>query len=912
MQRILLLLLCLSTVGGLYGQTVLEDFETGEPTLPWNAYEGTFVVVANPIDTVNTTTPYSTSNTSEYVGSYTKSAGAAYSYFVAELAEPLDLSTNNQFSIQVYAGAATRLIMKLEQRDGGATAQSIERSVNIPTASVWRTYTFDFSDAADLDQLNNIILFFDPGTEGSEDTYLFDNLTVSPAGDCAGTVADPTVLDDFECQRNATYGLGYDDLRVVANPDPSGINTSAGVGEYTDRDGAYHALVIDTGTPLDLTTNNYLCMKVWAPVTGNLLFKLEGGTEYEEGVQIDMTDTWTEVCVDLTAQAGGGNTRIVFFFNAGTEMAAGDVYYIDDITLTPAPAPAVTALEDFEDGPRLNWTAGGVNGTFNGAIANPDKEGNDSDNVGSYTRGSANFAQLTAALPDGVDLSDAPQLNLDVWAPTAGTAVTVQLSSQSAGRVNATATVTEAESWETLTFDFSANADLNDFTSITLLFAPSSSGTGTYYFDNLTAGGSAADACAGVEADPTYLDDFECQRNVTYGVGGEFLEAVANPYRAAGSDNTSTMVGAFADQPGEFNALAIDFGTPVDLSTNSQFSIQVWAPVAGDLVFKLESDAGSSPEVRQTIPAVEEWATYTVDFSDAAGMGYTRLVIFFGAGTNNAAANTYYIDNLRLGRAPYVSDCVATFETTASTPASGTYFDNGPFDPNGLVIVENPDQSGINTSEFVALFEESADGVQPYAGLALDLSTPIALAPDAKTATMKVWMPAAATVVFKLERGDMEPAATMDIVAEYTTPEAWQELTFDLSQAVDGAQYTRITVILNSTAIPEENQTYYFDDIAVGGGDCANLTGLFTPRTAVDALRVYPNPVDRQLTIENPDGAVRFALTNMLGQQVQELRVEENRTQVQWPVDDLRAGTYLLTAQDRSGRLVARTIMIKR
>ncbi|WP_116127150.1 T9SS type A sorting domain-containing protein [Lewinella sp. IMCC34183] len=909
MQRLLLIFLCVAGFGLLNAQTVLEDFEGGTADLPWNAYEGSFAVIDNPVDTLNTTTPNSTSNTSESVGSYTKGE-VAYSYFVAELTDTLDLSTDNQFSIQVYASAPTSFILKLERRDSPGTGQSIEETVNIPTAGVWRTYTFDFSDGAGLDSLNNIILFFDPGTEMSTGTYLFDNLTVSPAGDCAGTATDPTVLDDFECQRNATYGIGYDDLEVVANPDPTGINTSATVVKYTDRDGPFHALVIDYDDPVDLATNNYLCMKVWAPVTGDLLFKLEGGTIYEQRVPITQTGTWVEVCADLSPRIGAGNTRIVFFFNAGVEDAAGDVYYIDDITLTPPP-PA-EAIEDFEDGPRLSWTtAGGNNGTFNGAIANPDMNGNTSANVGSYTRGSAPFAALNATLVGGLDLTGAPQLNLDVWAPAANTEVTLQLDSPIAGRVNATATVTAANTWETLSFTFAGSESVTDFTSVTILFAPNTTGTGTYYFDNLTQGLATVDPCADVEIDPSVLDDFECQRNANYTTGSEFLSVVANPAGGTGSANKSPTVGAFADQAGAFNSLVIDFGEEIDLSINDQLYADIWAPVAGRILFKLEGGTGAAVEIFQDIPSVGAWNTYTVDLSPYAGMGYSRLVMFFGAGTNNTTPNTYYIDNLRLGLPAYDMSCVATFESDALSFPAGSYFENGEYTDNGLIIVENPDKSGINTSDNVALFEEAADGSQPWAGLALDLNAPITLSAGNKSATMKVWMPMESSVAFKLERGDMEPTTTGDIVAAYTTPGEWQELSFDLTPALDGATYERITLIFNNTEIPDENMTYYFDDIALGGADCNDATGIFTPIT-VDKLRVYPNPMNDQLTIENPNGAVHFTLTNMLGQQVKELRADGARTQVEWNVGDLRVGTYLLTAQDAEGRLVARSVVLKR
>ncbi|MBB4079549.1 hypothetical protein GGR28_002174 [Lewinella aquimaris] len=903
MQRLLLLLLLCTAGFGLNAQVVLEDFEGGTADLPWQAFEGTYAgPVENPED--------STANTSEWVGSYTKAGDKAYSYFVAKLDAPLDLSTNNQFSIQIYAGAATQLLMKLE---GGG--QNIERTVNIATANVWRTYTFDFSAAAGFTGLTDIILFFDPGVETSTDTYLFDNLIASPAGPCAGTVKDETIVDDFECQRNATYGVpGFNDIEVIVNPDKSGINTSDSVGQYTDRDGAFHALVIDYNSAIDLSTNNMLCMKVWAPIAGDILFKLEGGTSaaVERRATVSETSTWTEVCIDFSDQASANHKKIVIFLNVGVDEAEGDIYYIDDITLTPA--PAAEPLEDFEGGAKLSWGPlngnSDLNGTFNGPIVNPDTDINTSSTVGSYTRGSSLFSTLTATLPAGLDLSSNPQLNLDVWVPADGTEVTLQLVSATDGPKNATATATTGQEWQTLNFNFEEFDDITDFQQINIQFAPNTTGTGLYLFDNLTQGQSTVDACADVEPDPTILDDFECQRNATYSGDAQFLTVVDNPDAGDDSPNKSTKVGKFDDQPGSFNALVVDYATPIDLSLRNQFSATVWAPVEGQLLFKLEGGTGANVEKFVEIDTVNAWSTYTVDFSDAVGGGYTKLVLFFGAGEDNAAVNTYYIDDLGFSRAPYAASCISTFDNVDYTLADWTYFANGDFSENDFIISDNPKTTGINDSERVGTFEEATNG-EPFAGMYSDLEAPIVLTSGAKFVTMKVLMDFATTVAFKLERPRDGAPGSGDVIAEYTTPGDWQELTFDMSALPDGAMYDRITIIMNNTEIPTAAMTYYFDDIAVGGGDCGNLTSLFAPVT-IESLRVFPNPISNQLTIENALGATSFTLTNMLGQQVARKQDTGAGTQVQWELGELAKGTYLLTAQDRTGRMIARSMVVKR
>ena len=904
MQRLLLFLALLVSAATLPAQAVvLEDFEGGVADLNWMAFDGTYDgPVLNQADSLR--------NTSEWAGSYTKGA-PAFSTFLADFDAPLDLSVNNRFSIQINAGAATSLLMKLE---GGG--QSIERRVNITVPNFWRTYTFDFFDAREMTGLNRIVLFFDAGTEDSMDTYLFDNLIALPADDCSGTVEDVTIIDDFECQRNAAYGGGFDELEVIDNPVPGGINQSTGVGEYTDQPGEFAGLVIDYDGGLDLSVNNFICIDVYAPVAGNLLVKLQGGISmpFEVGNQVETTNEWVQVCVDFSSQAAADHDELVFFFNAG-ENGEGDIYYIDNITRTPAPVQA--ALEDFEDGANLSWGPANnnptVNGTYNGVVANPMMgEGNMSPNVGSYTRAGTNFSTLSAELQEGLDLSANPQMNLDVLLPAGSSAVTLQLVSALEGPRSISVTGVEAGSWQTVNFNFEEFAEVDDFFQVNILFDPNTMMTGTYFYDNLAQGITTVDACVEVPTDEDVLDDFECQRNANYTCCDVTVMPANNPQITPA--NTSLRVGEVMDPPGGFNALVIDNGEAFDLSLKNQLSMKILAPVAGQILFKLEGGPNAALEIFQDIPAVGEWTTMTVDLSGAAGQGYTRLALFFGAGTDNATANIYYIDDVELNRAPFSMDCVTTFEGDDITLENWMYFANGSLEAEPFVIESNPLVSDGNQSESVGSFLKASDG-ETFAGITSVPIAPIVIS-DVKTATIKILMPVAGNVVLKLEAPRGEALPSGDLVAEYTTPNEWQTLTFDLSSTQGGMPieagfaYDRLTLIPNIGVIPDATQMIFFDDIAVGGAMCGT-TSLFNPAPRLADLRVFPNPVGERLTIENADDATDFAVHNLLGQQLRTLRSERGSPRLDMDMSDLPRGTYVLTARNRSGQLVARTKFVK-
>jgi hypothetical protein len=904
-KAVLSALLLIASFAWSFGQVVLEDFEDGA-RLPWNASfgDGVFEVVDNPPfgDTLGI-------NGSAKAGAYTKEAGRAFSLLIAVLDEPLDLSLNNQFRIQVKAPVRTSFILKLE-----GTGEAIEERKKIGVANQWIEYTFNFSRAKEMSTLDKIILFFDPGVDESEDTYLFDNLIAEPSGECDGVERDPSVLDDFECQRNIVYGEpGYLDIEAVDNPDPSGINTSARVGRYTDRQGAFHALVIPFFDDLPLQDRNIVKIKVWAPVTGRLLVKFERGASapVEKDVQVTDIETWVEYAIDFSDQAGARHQALVFFFNAGVADAEGDIYYIDDIRLE-AP-PEREPLEDFEGGPKLVWESlqnnPALNGTFNGAIPNPDPSGvNTSPTVGSYTKGTSALGGLQALLPVGFSLTGDPQINLQVWAPPGATSFSIQLFSPLEGLKLVTRPIEETQQWVNLSFNFEEFEDIDDFERIELYFDRQLASSDTWYFDNLIQGAATIDPCEGVVPIPNIIDDFDCQRNVPIIAGADRLQVVRNPDPSGINPNASDLVGQYSDPLDEWSALVWDFGEAIDLSILNQLNAKIWSPKAVPLLFKLEGGTSAPVEIFANVTQTGTWVQYAIDFSDAAGGNFTRLAIFFNAGQLPTEEDIYFIDDVEWRRAPY-TECVADFETELTSLPEWTYFANADLsDQRVNVVVDNPDPSGINTSARVGQFIERPGGAI-FAGMFTDLDAPIALPNDNKTIRMKVWMNKAARVVMKLERGRQTPNNTGDVFAEYTTPGEWEEVVWNFSDIVpDDALWDRLTIIMNFDETPEEEQIYFFDDIVIGDAFCA--TTSLRQRPSAERLRVFPNPAHTRLTVEQAEGIEQFVLFNLLGQPV---RVVRATGQAYFDIDllGLNPGVYLLNAYDRQGALRANARIVK-
>ena len=879
-----------------------SDFESGND-LNWAGLDGMFTgPVANPA-------PNSV-NSSDSVGMYVKSNMHSYSLLLGESATPFDMSTLNQFQVDIYASAPTQVLLKLE-----GTGGAVEQTKNIGLVNVWQTYTFDFSLAAGITGLNKAILFFDPGVETSGDTYYFDNLCAVTKGACAGVDPNPNMIDDFECNRNATYTNGWDVLQVVNNPAPNPVNNSAKVGKYEDYGSEWENILIDYHNPIDLSVNNQVKAKIWASKAAPILFKLEGGLSAAKEIWINVTEPnqWVEYTADFSTEAAANHKKLVIFFNGGNLPEPDDVYYIDEIQWAEQ---TETVIEDFENGAFLPWEPLDQQTVLHGifaVVANPDASGvNTSANVGKYTKGTAIFSTVTAVAPSAIDISQKPQYNLDVWAPVGAVNVTMQLESATQGNKEVTRDLTNTGSWETVSFDFSDFQNISDWVSMSLIFNPGVSEPGAmFFFDNLSQGASTVDPCEGVVAIPNIIDDFECQRNYEIGAGASLIDVVLNPTQTV--VNASTQVGKYTDLANAaWDALCFEFPDGIDLDVFNQLSMMVYAEQAAPVLFKLEGGSSPVAEIWTEYSDVGEWQKLSVDFSAQAGMDHKRVCFFPKGGDDHPSGDEiYFLDNIAFEHAPY-DGCIMNFDDNAFTSLEWRYFPSD--DAGAFELVDNPDPSGINTSAKVGKAVEKASSGQPWQGMYADLSSYIDLSVT-KLVKIKVWSPQVASLTMKLENPATPgaPGSSGDNTVAMTTSNEWEELTFDFSASPtplpDDGNYQRVTLIWDINNIPTSDVTYYFDDIALEGGSCSVDVGVFeTPK--LETLSIAPNPVSEMLTVENLGETARLDVYNILGSRVASVWTGTAQ-QAYLQVSNLQSGVYTLAGYTKDGRLVANAKFVK-
>lgn len=889
-------------IKGVEAKEYYETFETGNE-MGWKAFDGTLEA---PIDNP---APNRVNSTAK-VGKYTKSGAHAYSLLLAERSTPFDLSILNQFKLQIHASAPTQVLLKLE-----GTGPAVEKIANIGLANAWQEYTFDLSGAADNKQLTKAILFFDPGVETSADVYHFDNLYAVSKGACANAPAIDGMVDDFECNRNATYVNGWDSLTVVANPNPDAVNGSTKVGKFVDQlDEPWNGLLFDVQNPFNLETKNQFNFKLRSSKATKVLVKLEGGASAANEVWVDINEVnqWVQYSVDFSSQALASHKKLILFFNAGNNPEVGDVYYIDDLSWGEKTS---SEIENFENGAVLPWEPLDQQEVLHGKFAvvnNPDATGvNKSSKVGQYTKGSSPFSTLAAVAPGVIDISSKPQFNLDVLAPAGSTAVIMQLESATSGNKEVSRDIKTPGAWETISFDFSDFQNISDWAALKLIFNPSIAEDGkVFFFDNLNQGASTVDPCEGTVSVANIIDDFECQRNRDYGSGADLISAVNNPKLTAA--NSSVKVGLYKDQPNQpWSALCANFPDGIDLSVFNQLELQVLSTAAVPVLLKLEGGSSPAKEIWSEIKTANDWYSISADFSGEAGKDHKRVCFFFNGGVETSTVDNYYIDNIKWAHAPY-NGCVMNFDDAAFTSLKWKYF---PSDNSGAFeMVDNPLKAGINLSDKVGKAVEKATGEQPWQGMYTDLESYITFDKN-KLLKMKVLSPKVGGVTIKVEKPLVAgfPGSSGDNTVSNTKANEWEELTWDFAASpnpIDAAgQYARITLIWDITNLPTEDVIYYFDDIRLEDGDCGQESSIFEP-LKLELLSISPNPVSDVLAIKNAEKIQFTDILNIYGQRLARVYNQYNNVQ-QLDVRNLVQGTYILIGSDANGKPLAQSRFVR-
>lgn len=368
------LLIMVAVFPAVWGQVTILDFESAATTTTFQYFGSSLEpsltsTIANP--------DASGDNTSATVLQFAKPAACqtwAGAYSNPNPTTPVDVTSSTHITVKVWMDHIGNLGLKLENSStGGANWLQTKANTKI---NQWETLTFDVTipgeetpnTAAAGNVYNTVTLFFDFGTSPAADlTYYLDDIVVEPS-----SVLTCNTFLDFETAPTTTtfqfFGSTIDGQlsTTIANPDASGINTSANVLNFLKPAncqtwaGAFSNP--DPAVPIDVTGGGMICLKFWTDHPGNVYLKLEnsltGGANWAMQVDNTVVNEWVELCFDTSLpsleapnQPAAGNVyaRVTLFCDFGTSPTSDQVFYIDDLSLCTSgstPTAAVTFKVD--------------------------------------------------------------------------------------------------------------------------------------------------------------------------------------------------------------------------------------------------------------------------------------------------------------------------------------------------------------------------------------------------------------------------------------------------------------------------------------------------------------------------------------------------------------------------------------
>lgn len=282
-----------------------------------------------------------------------------------------------------------------------------------------------------------------------------------------------------------------DGVPIVENPSPNSVNNSAKVGQYTKVAGAetWAGTVAVLNENIDFSGSNLLSVDVYSPQAGiPILLKVENGADAgifaESIVNTTVANQWERLVFEMPVDAAQTYSKVAIFFDFNSN-GNGATYYFDNIHKVPMSLPLT--FETFEPSAYVFTGFGGGNITVEG---NPFIDGNNnSAHVGKFNKGmnAETWAGAFIELDEAIDFTQGSKIRLKVRSPQAGIQVLVKFEDPTDANqfVEASANITQADTWETVEADFTG-MNLGNWKRIVLFFDFGNPGTGIdYYFDDV-------------------------------------------------------------------------------------------------------------------------------------------------------------------------------------------------------------------------------------------------------------------------------------------------------------------------------------------------------------------------------------------------------------------------------------------
>ncbi len=454
---------------------------------------------------------------------------------------PFDAS-NTRMTVRVYSPDAG-IQVRLKVEDHANNTISVETEATTTAANAWETLTFDFaSEAAGTAALNvantydKASIFFNFGVNGATagaKTYYFDDVIFIGGGGTGGgpgpTAFSTVTFDSATLSYTLTGFGGAEDSAVVADPvvgtnQVARVNRSATAETWAGTTFSTLANLAVGRIPFD-ASNTRMTVRVYSQDIGvPVRLKVENAANNAVSVETEATTTvanaWETLTFDFASSAAGtaalnvANTydKASIFFNFGVNgaTAGAKTYYFDDVifiggggTGGGGGGAGAFSTVTFDDA-AITYTLIDFGGTTSSQVVDP---------TGGTNMVAKAIKSATAETWAGTTVSTGANqsvgsiaftatrqmMSVKVYSPNSGIPVRLKVEDPAdpTRSVETEALTTMVNTWETLTFDFAAQAAGTAAINLGYTYAKASiffnfgvagatAGEKTYYFDDIT------------------------------------------------------------------------------------------------------------------------------------------------------------------------------------------------------------------------------------------------------------------------------------------------------------------------------------------------------------------------------------------------------------------------------------------
>lgn len=662
------------------------------------------------------------------------------------------------------------------------------------------------------------------------------------------------IYNDFDANQNEDFN-GWPNVPViVTNPDATGINTSVNVAQFDRTDWAQwdHAYTILSGK-IDFTTGTVFSVKVYSPITCDVVFKLEDKTNgaifVERPQSIGSSNEWVQLDFDFTGEASNTYDKIVIFFDFATFNA--NTFYFDDVEgpqYDDGSGEPVATLElpiTF-DVDTAQYDLIDFGGNLSEIIEDPDDSNNNIVKTikqetaelwaGTTVGGTLGLATPLSFTPDSTVMS------VRVWSPEIG--IPVRLKAEDATNAGITveteAVSTVSNDWETLSFNFANPAPgtpainfANNYNKLSIFFnfgtTGADAGEQTYYWDDMD--GVFPGPAPTIELPITFDVDTADYDLVDF--GGNMTEIVEDPEDSENNVSETVKQETAETWAGTTVAGTLGLVQPLPFHPDStHMSVRVWSPEAG-IPVRLKAENASNGAITvetEVMTSIDmAWDTLIFNFGTPAtgtpaidfNSEYSKLSIFFNFGTTGADAGeqTYYWDDIEwIGALPPKPVLELNVQDNFEDDGWGTIEDWYFQDPDLVALTTSTDPEDQNNT--VGDYNRSGGFQWTNAQFILDHRMDLS---ERNKFELDVYFPSsndysgdlANTAAIKLQNsllGGNAWTTQTEIVLTVTEYDQWQTLLFDFSAIADSINYDQVIIQFGGEGHWAPGQ-FYFDNL---------------------------------------------------------------------------------------------------